>query len=159
MANYYSFDEEYFELPFGSDCTPVSEEDQSVEYNIVYVRNCAKGYMLFSLTHKFFFYKASKEAKNLLIALDEYVQDKSLNACITYTLTQKGLPKFGVKLDAQKGFWVQDITGYSFMEASWNSGSISEASNEFLLPGAKGETEERGQGQKTTKGQNKSSTK
>jgi hypothetical protein len=151
MTSYYCFDTEYFELPFSSDLAPINKELQDKEFNLVYVRTCAKGYMLFSLEHKFFFYKASKQAKNLIDALEHYVADKTMHVRITYKLTEKGLPKFVAYTDENKGRWIEDITGYSFMSPDWNNSSISEAHNEFLIPGAKGETEIPAHEQKSVK--------
>ena len=138
---YYDFDIEYFELPFVSDALDLSESDMLKTHNLVYVRKCAKGLMCFSTGYKYFIYTSATQAKNLIMALNLYVNDKNANVAFTFKLLKTKSLKFEAALDPNKGYWIEDITGYSFMESTWNGDSISEASNEFLLPGAKGVSE------------------
>jgi len=139
MTDYYDFGIEYFELPFTTDSVDEGNHDETVEYTLVYVRKCTKGYMCFSNSHKVFYYTNAKEMKHLILALEIYIKDKTKCIEIFYTLSKSGRPRFGVREDENKGFWIADITGYSFMEPNWNKGTISEASNPFLMPGAMGE--------------------
>lgn len=139
MTSTYDFDTEYFELPFCNDLKPVSQADQQLEHIIVYVRKCAKGYMVFSNEHKHFLFSNSKHAKMLVEACEYYVDNKDDQAVLYYTLSASGNPKYGSELSSEAGKWIADITGYSFMQCDWNTSSISEAGNVFLKKSAKGE--------------------
>lgn len=139
--DYYDFDVEYFDLPFTTDPSALENHVTSNEYNLVYIRRCKKGLMVFSLYHKHFMYSAAKSAINLLAALEMYANKKEVSVAFVYTLTKSGGVTFKAEQDENLGYWVEDITGYSFMPHTWDGSSISEASNEFLLPGAKGVAE------------------
>lgn len=139
--DYYEFDVEYFDLPFTTDPNGLETIDTTAMYNLVYVRRCKKGLMVFSLTHKHFMYEKSKEATKLKAALETYANKKDANVAFTYTLTKSGGVIFKGKEDPNLGYWVEDITGYSFMPSTWLGDSITESTNEFLIPGAKGEAE------------------
>ena len=139
--DYYDFELEYFDLPFTTDPSVLDNYSPDNEYNLVYVRKCKKGLMVFSLYHKHFMYSASKSAVNLLAALELYANKKEAPIAFTYLLTKSGGVIFKGKEDPNLGYWVEDITGYSFMPNTWNGSSITEASNEFLVPSAKGVAE------------------
>ena len=139
--DYYDFDVEYFDLPFTTDPSSLENYAPNKEYNLVYVRRCKKGLMVFSLYHKHFMYTASKSAINLLAALETYANKKEASVAFIYALTKAGGVVFKAVEDPNNGYWVEDITGYSFMPDTWNGSSVTEASNEFLLPSAKGVAE------------------
>jgi hypothetical protein len=135
----YDFDANYFDLPFTNELKPVSKAAQEEIHVIVFVRECSRGYMVFSESHKHFLFSRSKASMQMIAALDLYVKDRDSSPVLYYTLTAAGIPKYGSVECTDGRYWVQDITGFSFMEASWNGASISEASNPFLVQGARGE--------------------
>jgi hypothetical protein len=149
----YDFNANYFDLPFTNELKPVSKNAQAEIHVIVYARECSRGYMVFSSAHKHFLFKNSKACKQMIEALEAYTYTKESSAVIQYTLSAAGIPQYA-SIPCEDGrYWIEDITGFSFMAASWNGRSISEASNPFLVPGARGETEHSRDAQGESSGQ------
>jgi hypothetical protein len=136
----FNFDANYFDAPFTNELAPVSEKDQRIKHVIVFIRKCAKGYMVCSDDHKHFLFTRSKAGINLLNAVEAYVYGRAETAMLTYTLSAKGMPKYNAEPCTDGRYWIEDINSFAFMDMGWNGRTISEAGNPFLVPGAKGDT-------------------